>query len=113
MNCEQARNELLPLAFESLEDESAQELRIHLSACPKCQGLENEVTDALSLLERPQLKAPERAWDKIRQRIHEEVSKQGAPKKISISVACTYCKGPLGRAESVFCGSCLAPHHPG
>jgi hypothetical protein len=112
MNCEQVRTELLPLAFDGLEDGTETQLRIHLSGCVQCQTLEKELEDALSLLDQPETKAPSSAWDKIQNRIHEDLAKHIGDAKISIAVSCVYCKDKLGRAEAVFCGSCLAPHHP-
>ncbi|MDF1664624.1 MAG: hypothetical protein P1V97_22895 [Planctomycetota bacterium] len=113
MNCEQARSGLLPANFDGLEDEESQALETHLSTCPACKTLDSEVSSALSLLERPAMKAPEAAWDKIKNRIHEDIARKPSAPALKIAVSCTYCKGQLERAESVFCGSCLAPHHPG
>lgn len=112
MNCEQARNGLLPANFDGLEDKESQALENHLSTCEACQSLDAEVLDALSLLEAPAVKAPEAAWDKIKSRIHEDIARKPLKPQLKIAVSCTYCKGELERAESVFCGSCLAPHHP-
>src|SRR5262249_28248916 len=40
--------------------------------------------------------------------------KEAPPRELDsgvVAIACTFCKGRLPRAESVYCASCLAPHH--
>lgn len=113
MNCEQARNGLLPANFDGLEETESRALENHLTSCEACKTIDSEVSNALSLLEAPSMKAPEAAWDKIKSRIHEDIARKPSAPALKIAVSCTYCKGQLERAESVFCGSCLAPHHPG
>lgn len=116
MDCQQARAELLPHAFDGLEDADRGALETHLRDCQDCEARSDQVREALDLLEGPADRAPEGVLESLLSRIAEqearEASRRDAEPEIRIAVSCIYCKDGLSRVEAVFCGSCLAPHHP-
>src|SRR5581483_12319583 len=59
--------------------------------------------------------APEGVLDKVRARIAadaraDEAARELAP-RVTVLRACTYCHGAIGKAEVVYCATCLAQHH--
>lgn len=74
-------------------------------------AMDESVAKLLGGLSGPQDKAPVGVWDKVKDRIEEQLARDGANPGIHIAVSCTYCKGEVTRSEVIYCGSCLAPHH--
>jgi hypothetical protein len=87
----------------------------HLGECDPCQVAQDETAACLALIEAPPVAAPPAVWGKIRARIEREGAadpvRDGAPSPV-IALSCSFCRGGMTRGDSVYCASCLAPHHP-
>jgi tetratricopeptide (TPR) repeat protein len=91
-----------------LEGAEKDRVALHLAGCAACRARREELLDVLASLgekEAPSEIAPQpTTWSAIDARL-------AATPTLEVSVACSFCKGKLVRAEAVYCAACLAPHH--
>jgi tetratricopeptide (TPR) repeat protein len=91
-----------------LEAPDVARLDSHLEqGCSECASFASEVALAYGKAEPSSERAPRGALDAVLAR----VSREDASAALTVTVACTYCKGAIARAEAAFCASCLAPVH--
>lgn len=117
--CDAVRELLAAHALDALAPTEATLVRDHLRDCPACREAETQARADVDVIEAPEVAPPPEAWARIRQRIaagqagDEPVRAHDAPEPGAlIAVSCSFCRGTLARVDSVYCASCLAPHHP-
>lgn len=73
MDCSHARRDILPLAFDALEQADADALRLHLNTCAPCAARHTNLEDLLGLLVGPaEVTPPPRVWAALARRIAAE-----------------------------------------
>ena len=117
MNACQAVRELLTADVLSCLDEGQGALvRAHLEGCPGCQTAREEAGRAMALVVAPEVEPPPEVWHKLRGRLERERSGDEPVRDVAepgavIAISCSFCRGGLVRVDTVYCASCLAPHH--
>jgi hypothetical protein len=117
--CDAVRELLAAHALDALAPTEATLVRDHLRDCAACREAETQARADVDVIDAPDVAPPPEAWARIRQRIaagqagDEPVRANDAPEPGAlIAVSCSFCRGTLARVDSVYCASCLAPHHP-
>lgn len=117
--CDAVRELLAAHALEALDSTEATLVRDHLRDCEACREAERQARADLDVIDAPDVAPPAFVWSRIRQRIAasqagDEPVRAHDPQDPGalIAVSCSFCRGTLARADSVYCASCLAPHHP-
>lgn len=87
----------------------------HLAGCPGCRAAQSETAECWEALDAPPCAPPPEAWQAIQARIGrgggDDPVREEAGLEAVIHLACSFCRGGLTRAETLYCASCLAPHH--
>ena len=82
---------------------------------PEAEAVLEEARQDLDYLEAPPVAAPESAWLKIQDQLRHKRAGSEPAQPLSpddvILVSCSYCRDGLERGATVYCASCLAPHH--
>jgi len=82
---------------------------------PEAEAVLEEARQDLAYLEAPPVAAPESAWLKIQDQLRHKRAGSEPAQPLSpddvILVSCSYCRDGLERGATVYCASCLAPHH--
>ncbi|MCA8923749.1 MAG: hypothetical protein KDD82_18210, partial [Planctomycetes bacterium] len=100
----------------ALEDTEAALFEACAAEHPETEAVLAEAREDLACVDAPPVAAPEGAWRKIQEQLRHkragtEPAQPLAPDDV-ILVSCSYCRDGLERASTVYCASCLAPHHP-
>jgi hypothetical protein len=107
-SCHEATALLLERSLDDLADEDAGRLDAHLASCADCRELAPSVDRGLEDWATVSTKpAPAGSWERLRAGLGDEAPAQAA----RVVLVCTFCHGPLARAEAAYCASCLAPSH--
>ncbi|MEZ6185952.1 MAG: hypothetical protein R3F62_13195 [Planctomycetota bacterium] len=98
----------------ALEESEAALFEAYAASCPDSQVLDEAAQD-LACLSAPPVAPPASAWRGIQEALrHKRAGTEPvapAPDDV-ILVSCSYCRDGLERGGTVYCASCLAPHHP-
>lgn len=82
---------------------------------PEAEAVLEEARKDLEHLAAPPVAAPESAWLKIQDQLRHKRAGSEPAQPLSpddvILVSCSYCRDGLERGATVYCASCLAPHH--
>ncbi|MBI3726077.1 hypothetical protein HY251_19280 [bacterium] len=92
----------------TIEPAELARLESHLGSCGSCTDLAKDLEDALAST-KPEPRFSNDSWEELRAEI--EKRKLLAPPDLKVLLTCTFCHGSLERPETVYCASCLAPHH--
>lgn len=106
--------ELLLLAAHDLldDDDDAGAVRAHLETCDACRRARAALDGALAAPPLPF--APDELLPALRAKreAHDALASAPAPAAVlGVRLLCTFCKDGLPAPETVYCASCLAPHH--
>lgn len=116
MNACDAVVELLPAHALAALDASEEALVLeHLERCAACQSEREEALMSVALITAPPVTPPPQVWGAIKTRLERTAADdpvRDTGKDPVISLSCSYCRGVMTRSVSVYCASCLAPHHP-
>lgn len=98
----------------SLAGSEASLVEEHLAGCSECRAAQTEITACWTALSAPPCAPPPAVWQGIQARIGRgggDDPVRDAALEAVIHLACSFCRGGLTRAETLYCASCLAPHH--
>lgn len=113
--CDAVRELLAADALKALDAGQGALLREHLSGCADCRAAEVESRAAVALIAAPPVAPPRHLWLQLRGRLERELAGDAPIRDVDpgavIAVSCSFCRGGLVRAQTVYCASCLAPHH--
>lgn len=106
--------ELLLLAAHDLldDDDDGGAVRAHLEACDACRRARAALD--VALVAPPLPFAPDELLPELRAKLeaHDALQTPPAPPALAgVKLLCTFCKDGLPPPETVYCASCLAPHH--
>lgn len=97
----------------TLEEDELDAVEAHLADCGPCERLTDDLEAALAAAELPE--APPTAG--VLERVEAELAADPAPAPsadgpaVRVALSCTFCRARLDPSGSVYCASCLAPHH--
>lgn len=121
MNSQNNKNEPANKHLDLLSEQEQKDMNQHLNDDPSCQEHSPRLKAAYAVLGKSE-EADEGSrlasiWSGIQADIENKksyeplFSESPAPSNLVIALSCSYCHGPLPRAEACYCASCLAPHH--
>lgn len=119
MNCQNIKNSITIKNVDLLSEQEENELKNHLKDCHPCEKQSSKLADAYKVL--GQSESTDSNLDSIWEGIQSDIknaeaypplfAEKPAGSNLVIALSCSYCHGPLPRAEACYCASCLSPHH--
>lgn len=113
--CEAVRELLTASALKALDQGQAVLVKDHLGGCAECRAVEATTLAAVACIAAPPVEPPAELWDKLRGKLARERGGDEPVRDLDpsavIAISCSFCRGGLVRNDTVYCASCLAPHH--